>query len=800
MLFCSWAKEAEAEEGSGEDDKDDNTESDVRENGDVRKNNEELEKNEETAEGNDRTVTPEVPAIKAPTFFCKWATEDDDKSEEEAAESEEEQDKVEEEEEKVLEKVEEDKVEEPPPPKEVKPVMFMKWATEGDDDAVESSEEEPEPEEEAKLEPESEEEEKGLEAPPAPEDDGGWMVRMVEDAEDDLLSLPLAPRSQDDDGDPFDSVFSSAKPARRKTNPEKKKKVAPSHAKALSDDDDNYLPDVDNTSFAVIDDWDDYVADTIEGNDKQEKERKPRKLRGPYKKRAKEEEDKDKKVKPGLKPQKPGPASRRRGRHTSSMSGIGSGVRSPEPDLDLSRIRLNVKNDVVILPTEKRLANLHIITEKANITLDNVTLKPSVKDKDSEDEDVPLARRRKSGSGRKRKGDTAVEGKKVKKSKTETRPHSPTAARRRSQETEVGWPRLSSVFSDSGGEESKRARKPTAKVQPFVHVDTVEPEKEKKRLKPKDRKLVTGTKIHKPAKGPYSAACKLGSYRCPLCYTEWSLNQPYGRHIIGQACQVELPGPVKKKGEEDDEAKILRYVTVTPATAKRDSSVRMGKVASLALLCRSSLPSDCPASLPGVKEGLEYYHSLYSPYNRTVQARLFATLRQGAKLNLVAGLTGYEKLCREPLKIAIYLERKISLARSKLGSRHPRTKGWVAKYQLLLSLPIHDLFLVAASPYRVLEFPLEGCGRVGLMCLACPGKDCPGCPKVTLQKTQPKITLKIKKEVVEKKHKKKDKKKKEKRKEKASLPSGLVMTCSSCSTVFNSVTGLGEHRRICKAK
>ena len=106
----------------------------------------------------------------------------------------------------------------------------------------------------------------------------------------------------------------------------------------------------------------------------------------------------------------------------------------------------------------------------------------------------------------------------------------------------------------------------------------------------------------------------------------------------------------------------------------------------------------------------------------------------------------------------------------------------------------------SSTVFRVLEYPLESCARVGLMCLACPGKDCPGCPKVTLQKTQPKITLKIKKEVVEKKHKKKDKKKKEKRKEKASLPSGLVMTCSSCSTVFNSVTGLGEHRRICKAK
>ena len=57
-------------------------------------------------------------------------------------------------------------------------------------------------------------------------------------------------------------------------------------------------------------------------------------------------------------------------------------------------------------------------------------------------------------------------------------------------------------------------------------------------------------------------------------------------------------------------------------------------------------------------------------------------------------------ICREPLKIAIYLERKISLARAKLGSRHTRTKGWVAKYTTLLKLPLHDLFLVAASPYR----------------------------------------------------------------------------------------------------
>ena len=57
---------------------------------------------------------------------------------------------------------------------------------------------------------------------------------------------------------------------------------------------------------------------------------------------------------------------------------------------------------------------------------------------------------------------------------------------------------------------------------------------------------------------------------------------------------MELPGPVKKKSEEDDESKILRYVTVTPATAKRDSSVRMGKVTlGASLLCGSVVSSQC---------------------------------------------------------------------------------------------------------------------------------------------------------------------------------------------------------------
>ena len=118
--------------------------------------------------------------------------------------------------------------------------------------------------------------------------------------------------------------------------------------------------------------------------------------------------------------------------------------------------------------------------------------------------------------------------------------------------------------------------------------------------------------------------------------------------------------------------------------------------------------------------------------------------------------------------------------------------------------------------HRVLEYPVEDTitEMVGLMCLTCPKMSCTGCPKVVkapvkvekrsnsqpAKKSEPKITLKIKKELIEKKHKKEKKEKKKDKKEKVVIPSGLVMTCSSCSTVFNSVTGLGEHRRLCKGK
>merc|ERR1719402_2155946 len=74
----------------------------------------------------------------------------------------------------------------------------------------------------------------------------------------------------------------------------------------------------------------------------------------------------------------------------------------PTSDLDLSSIRLNVRNDVVVTAAERRLANTYVAKMQEV----------------DEEEDVPLARRR-SKSGRKRKGE-GTEGKKAKKSKIDS--------------------------------------------------------------------------------------------------------------------------------------------------------------------------------------------------------------------------------------------------------------------------------------------------------------------------------------------------------------------------------------------
>ena len=521
MLFCSWAsKDEEIDDDQDVDDEDQKSDSKEEEKEKVEEISESVsEKEELREESKENDSSPSKKSAEpAPAFFCKWATEEEYKSdseqdsESEAGENKEEGSEVVD---ANVDADEEEKVEEPPPPepvKEDKPVIFCKW---GDHAEYESSEEEEVEEdkrleEDAKLEPESEDEDKTLDDAPAAEDSGGWMVRMVEDATNDLLNLPLATESNSESQDPFDSVFSSS----RSTRTAQRKSSRTGHNYGSdSDAGDNYIPDVDTSNFEVIDDWDDYVADTIEGNEREEREaankrttrnkagRKP----GPKSmKPGPKSKSGPKSQNIGPKSGRPGPASRRTRRKSSSEASF--------DNLDLSNIRLNKRNDVTVTAAERRLANKHMVVEE------------------DEEEDMPLARRKKSVGGRKRKGE-AEESKRTKKARTDA-----SENRRSSRDSEVGWPR--SVFDS--GEDGRRVRKPTAKVQPFVH--TVEPEKDKRRVRPKDRSRTGGVptkkRVHQPAKGPYFTACKIGSYRCPLCFTQWQLNQPYGRHIIAQACQV----------------------------------------------------------------------------------------------------------------------------------------------------------------------------------------------------------------------------------------------------------------------
>ena len=97
-----------------------------------------------------------------------------------------------------------------------------------------------------------------------------------------------------------------------------------------------------------------------------------------------------------------------------------------------------------------------------------------------------------------------------------------------------------------------------------------------------------------------------------------------------------------------------------------------------------------------------------------------------SKISMCSNVKSYENLCKEPLKVALYLERKIRACRQSKGAGAQRTKAWVTKYENFLKLPFHDIFLsLLASRHKVIEYFSED--RVHVMCLNCPEEKCPGC-------------------------------------------------------------------------
>lgn len=336
--------------------------------------------------------------------------------------------------------------------------------------------------------------------------------------------------------------------------------------------------------------------------------------------------------------------------------------------------------------------------------------------------------------------------------------------------------------------------------------------------------------------GEYLLVCKTGNYECPLCSTRWSLNQTYGRHVVSRTCQVEqdratlTSAPwILAEADHDEELAILNenisprnniFVFVNPATTKKDSYVGTSHVPSLKLLCRGVIPRTCSHPPLRVKEGLEYYHALVWPDNNKEEV-VFKYMSRLANITMVTSVGEYEKLCREPLKVALYLEKKISKSREKVGHRHSQTKRWVEKYTLYLTFPLHDIFLVVSQAgYRVLEFPLKE-GKVGLLCLVCPTMSCKGCltkETTRLPTWQPgkKPPLKVAIRTLPKVKKDKPLKPVETNPSASAVPVSptapqnpppppepklpplQLHICSPCKTVFNSRLALSSHRGLCR--
>ena len=306
-----------------------------------------------------------------------------------------------------------------------------------------------------------------------------------------------------------------------------------------------------------------------------------------------------------------------------------------------------------------------------------------------------------------------------------------------------------------------------------------------------------------PADGKYRGVCKYVCRQCPLCWNLWNNSQAFGQHVLNQTCQkTDLTTP--KLHDTVSKEPDAVFLSVNTATAKLDSYVETSHVPPLKLLCRGSLVgrnSTCDVAIT-VKEGLEYYHSLVLPGHGSDSAALWRYLSTTGRITIVSTVREYEKLCRDPLKVAIYLEKKISRARAKQGSKHMNTVNWVKKYNYFLKLPLHDLFLsITKDGYRVLEAPEAG--RIKLLCLVCTSMMCGGCLGQKKEKRKTSDPLKSakknpsKKKVVNKK--KKSLKKDQKKGKAVAVPPLQLHKCKACKKYFKNKAGLKSHKNTCKA-
>jgi len=303
-----------------------------------------------------------------------------------------------------------------------------------------------------------------------------------------------------------------------------------------------------------------------------------------------------------------------------------------------------------------------------------------------------------------------------------------------------------------------------------------------------------------PISGKYQGVCKYVRKQCPLCWNFWNVSQAFGQHVIQQTCQKTDACQLLDSDDKDiEDGSMKTFLSVRTATNRNDTYVDSSHVPSLKLLCRGSLvgknsTSDVAVS---VKEGLEIYHTLVLPGNGDESA-FFKYFQSMGRITIVASFKQYERLCRDPLKVAIYLEKKISRSRVKGGHKNINCINWVQKYNYFLKLPLHDMFLsITKDGYRVLEVPEDGAIR--LLCLVCNKMGCTGCIAVPEKKEKKKLPEPSKKKNKKKAKNKKNNKNIKNGKSAASpiIPNLKLHKCKGCKKYLKNVAALKSHVKAC---
>lgn len=204
------------------------------------------------------------------------------------------------------------------------------------------------------------------------------------------------------------------------------------------------------------------------------------------------------------------------------------------------------------------------------------------------------------------------------------------------------------------------------------------------------------------------------------------VNQPYGKHVVGQEC---LKRKLDKFAPAVEDFSML-WVTIHPGQKGSDSTIAQNKVPSLRMLCRGVQAEKALIKMEDlppitIKEALEINYSLQRSDKTLERECRWRYLTERLILPCVGNSVSFTNSCLSLLKAVDHFEGKIRGAR--IARSNGKMRLWNAKLNQLLRIPFHDHFnAFTATKFRVYEYPAKT-GGIATLCFSCPEPDCKGC-------------------------------------------------------------------------